>query len=391
MSWLAKLAPSSSVWAHRLALAALVVLAGVVASVTLPRLGLIPADLEERFAKAELNLIFSAYAALLAVVVAWRAGSRREGRHMSLLLGYVAACMALSVVPSGHSELWRRLTFSAFWMGAIVEGFKFWTSFPVAVTAEAVDSLLERAPGRGFLAMADRVTARVTGALVGTTWAKVVFTVLALGFAYQLVGPGSHRYNILSDFVRPTASPRAVEILLAVSGGLVIITLVGVAWTGFRLADREQRKRVLWIVLSQLTVAGFTVASLMLPLLDLMTGSEVVGFLRGVLAVVYHPAVWFVDLSGFAVAIFYSGAFDLRPIISKTTVYGALFLTLTLLFATVEQLAQSVLTNRLGIPDGFGAWLGAGTIAVAMGPIRERLERFIRGLGQALEKELEQP
>jgi NADH:ubiquinone oxidoreductase subunit 6 (subunit J) len=179
-----------------------------------------------------------------------------------------------------------------------------------------------------------------------------------------------------------------VEALLDLSGGVVILTIVAVAWTGFRLASDEERRRMLWIVLAQLTVAGFTVASLMLSLLWNFTGSEAIRFLRAFFGVVYHPLIWFVDLSGFALAIFYAGAFDLRPVINKTTVYGGLFLVLTFLFATVEQVAQNLLTDRLGVPDGFGAWLGAGTIAVAMGPVRERLERFIRGLGRALAEDL---
>jgi hypothetical protein len=163
---------------------------------------------------------------------------------------------------------------------------------------------------------------------------------------------------------------------------------VAVAWTTFRLAGDDERRRALWIVLAQLTVAGFTAASLLLSLLLDLTGSDTIRFLRSFFVVVYHPLIWFVDLSGFALAIFYSGAFDLRPIINKTTVYGGLFLVLTFLFATVEQLAQNLLTDRLGVPDGFGAWLGAGTIAVAMGPVRERLERAMKRLGRALDDEL---
>jgi len=56
-----------------------------------------------------------------------------------------------------------------------------------------------------------------------------------------------------------------------------------------------------------------------LALLESFTGSAVIRAMLGVFNVAYHPLVWFVDLSGFAVAIFYSGAFDLRPILNKTT------------------------------------------------------------------------
>ncbi|MDP2959613.1 MAG: hypothetical protein Q8N53_24625 [Longimicrobiales bacterium] len=388
MRWLAKVSPGESVWAHRALVATLVVFAGVVAARTIPDLGLIPADLERRFVKAELNLVFAAYAAMLGLVVTWRVGQRRDGRHLSLLLVYVATCMSLSVVPSGDAEMWRRVAFAVCWMGAIVEGFKFWTSFPLSVTREGVEGLLGRAHARGWLPSADRFTARTTAALVGTLWGKAAFTVAGFGFAYRLVGPGSHRFNILSDQIRPTGQPVPVEALLDVAGAVVILTIVAVAWTGFRLANEEERRRVLWIVLAQLTVAGFTVTSVTLALLESFTGSAVIRGMLGFFNVAYHPLVWFVDLSGFAVAIFYSGAFDLRPILNKTTVYGGLFLILTFLFATVEEVVETLLTDRLDLPAGLGAWLGAGTIAVAMGPVRERLERFIKGLGHALEKDL---
>ncbi len=125
-----------------------------------------------RFVKAELNLLFSAYAAFLALAVAWRVGGQSAGRHLGLLLAYIAACMALSVVPSGTLELWRQIAFGVCWMGAIVEGFKFWTAFPRPVRPSDVQGLLARARRKGWLPLADRVTARTTAVLVGTLWGK---------------------------------------------------------------------------------------------------------------------------------------------------------------------------------------------------------------------------
>ena len=118
MRWIENVSPGESVWVHRALVATLVLFAGVVAARTIPDLGLIPADLERRFVKAELNLVFAAYAAMLGLVVTWRVGQRRDGRHLSLLLVYVATCMALSVVPSGDSEMWRRVAFAVCWMGS---------------------------------------------------------------------------------------------------------------------------------------------------------------------------------------------------------------------------------------------------------------------------------
>lgn len=383
------LRPATSQWAHRAVIAALAATCGVAVAGAVPELALLPPDLKRRFVLGPLNLVFSGYALLLAVVVTWRTGSRREGRHLALMLGYVAACMALSVVPRGTAEPWRQAAFAVLWMGAIVEGLKFFTTFPRPMTPEGVAALLARGGRGGILAALDRAVTRTAAVLVGTLWGKAAFTAAALGFAFRLVSEGSYRYNILSGFVRPSGLPVPVEVLLDLSGGVVILTIAAVAWTGFRLAGEDDRRRVLWIVLAQVTVAVFTLASLSLALLQGITGSPAISFLRELFALVYHPLIWFVDLSGFALAIFHSGAFDLRPVITRTTVYGGLFLTLTFLFATVEELAQNLITERLGVPDGFGAWLGAGSIAAAMGPIRERLERLIKRMNQALDRELE--
>lgn len=381
--------PATSRWAHGAVIAALAASCAVVIARTVPELALLPPDLERRFVLGPLNLIFSGYALLLAVVVTWRTGSRREGRHLALMLGYVAACMALSVVPRGAAEGWRQAAFGLLWMGAIVEGLKFFTAFPRPVTPEGVSALLARSNRRGLLAALDRFVARLVRILVATLWGKAAFTAAALGFAYRLVGEGSHRYNMLSGFLRPSGLLMPVEVLLDVAGGVVILTVAAMAWTGFRMADEEDRRRVLWIVLAQVTVAAFTLASLSLSLLQGLTDSHTIGVVRRFFAAVYHPFIWFVDLSGFALAIFHSGAFDLRPVINRTTLYGGLFLTLTFLFAAVEELAQSLVTERLGVPDGLGAWLGAGSIAAAMGPIRERLERLLKGMNRALQQELE--
>lgn len=389
MSWAQNVKPGTSTWALRILVTGLVLGAVAVALHTLPELGQIPADLERRFVLAELNLIFSAYAAFLALAVAWRVGGQSEGRHLAMMLAYIAACMALSVVPSGDSELWRRAAFGICWMGAIVEGFKFWTTFPRPVRPVDVEALLARNRRKGWLPLADRFTARTTALLVRTQWAKVLFTVAAFGFAFRLVRPGSHGYNILSDPTAPALRDVPLQIALDLMGAAVILLIVGVAWTGFRLATDDERKRVLWIVFTQLTVAGFTATSVAFWVLGDLTGSPVVLGMEGVFHALYHPVVWFVDLTGFAVAILYSGAFDLRPLINKTTIYGGLFLTLTLLFATVEEVAENVLAQRLQLPDGVGTWMGAAVIALAMGPVHKKLDKTIKGIGEALGKDLE--
>ena len=48
-------------------------------------------------------------------------------------------------------------------------------------------------------------------------------------------------------------------------------------------------------------------------------------------------------------------------------VHGGLFLVLTVLFATVEEIAETMLARRLEVPDGVGAWMGAAATRFASG------------------------
>ncbi|MGD8319696.1 MAG: hypothetical protein PVJ02_04565, partial [Gemmatimonadota bacterium] len=102
-------------------------------------------------------------------------------------------------------------------------------------------------------------------------------------------------------------------------------------------------------------------------------------------AATYAPFTAAINLTGVALAIFYHGALDLRPVINKTTAYSLMFITLTVLFAGVEEAVQSLLTARLGIANGIGSWIGAGVVAVAFGPIHSKIDTTLKRVGRALE------
>ena len=95
-----------------------------------------------------------------------------------------------------------------------------------------------------------------------------------------------------------------------------------------------------------------------------MTDIEALRTMMSAVGDVWLPVIWFTGLAGFAVAILYSGAFDVRPLIDETTVYDTLGILDIVLFAAVESLVSEVVEARLGLPDTVGAAL-SGTIVGA--------------------------
>ena len=69
-------------------------------------------------------------------------------------------------------------------------------------------------------------------------------------------------------------------------------------------------------------------------------------------------------------AILYSGAFDVRPLINKTTVYGTLSVLFIVLFAVVESLVSELIEARLGLPNMLGAGLSSALVAAIVLPLR---------------------
>lgn len=86
-----------------------------------------------------------------------------------------------------------------------------------------------------------------------------------------------------------------------------------------------------------------------------------------------------------SVAVFYSGALDPRLVIRTTTLYGLLGSILIFLFGAVEITISNLLTERMALPEGTGAWIAGGTIAMAFGPLRSRIKAATdRFLGERL-------
>ena len=359
-------------------------------ALTIPEIGLLPPDTPRWFEATWLNLAFAAYAGVLAGFVGWKVGGRPEGRYLSLLLACIAVVMALKPVPAGQVELWRVVVFSLCWVGAFVQGLRFWSTFPQPMDLGKVAELSTR-PGASLVERVNRAGARSVGVVLGGWVGRSAFGIGAIGFALLLAAPGPHSWWSPTPAVDAVAlggleiSSPWVSTPLILAALAAIAVSAAFAYTGYRLADQAHRRQVLWIVVAQVAIAFWTVMAAILRILSGVAPSGPIAALEWFFGLTTHGVVWFVNLTGFALAIFYSGAFDLRPIINKTTLYGASLVSLTLVFAGVEQLVESQVLTRFELPDGLGTWLGATAVALVMGPIHMRLQGAVRSLGATLE------
>jgi hypothetical protein len=137
-------------------------------------------------------------------------------------------------------------------------------------------------------------------------------------------------------------------------------------------------------MLAHLVTAFLAAMTLGLLILNVFTHSAVLEFLERAFTLAFHPVGWAVTLTGYALALFLSGAFDLRPVIGRSTLYGASLVCLTFLFAVVEEVVEAQLATRVALPEGMGTWAGAASIALLLGPIRNKVEqvmqKFLPGL-----------
>jgi hypothetical protein len=88
-----------------------------------------------------------------------------------------------------------------------------------------------------------------------------------------------------------------------------------------------------------------------------------------------------VTLLGFA--ILYHGAIDPALLVRGTIVYSLIAIMLTAVFVTLEGLLSQFLGDRIGLPRGAGAWLGAFAAALAFGPVRTLVERRVRAVARS--------
>ncbi len=78
-----------------------------------------------------------------------------------------------------------------------------------------------------------------------------------------------------------------------------------------------------------------------------------------------------------AYAVFFGGAAGPQLVIRRATVYGALGAIFLFLFAGFGNVAEGFVEGSLGLPGGIGPMVTGGVLALAMFPLKKRMDRFV--------------
>lgn len=144
----------------------------------------------------------------------------------------------------------------------------------------------------------------------------------------------------------------------------------------YAVCSDEERRRALWVVEGFLLALapGVVVEAVLMPLVminvpvtEWFMGSYVLAAASGAIALVICLAI----------AIFHSGSFDAALVIRRTTVYSAIVVILTGAFAAVENVVTNAIAARTALPANTGAMIAAVVVALAFGPLRDKLKALV--------------
>lgn len=281
--------------------------------------------------------------AVLSLVVAWRVGHRGEVLMAGLFLAVYAVWAGV-----GGNVLFRGES----WIGPVMVlldglthaiGIRFTQLFPRPVTAAEVAQL-----GRGRFR---KLVSPVLGALTRPRffW-PFAFVFEATG---RMIGTSGSYYAHL----------------------LIWLTLATVyLYASYRHGSQEDRRRIFWImegVVVFLAIELLWVAELSLQALGVI--SLDLAFWSRWQSVVEAWA----SLTCFALAIFYSGAFDSGLILRRTTVLSVTGALAVIIFITLETTVGEILTDMLGLNTRVGDIAIGVVAALAFRPLMDRIDRRV--------------
>lgn len=321
----------------------------------------------------------------LAALMLWKASDRPEGRALTLFLAFLAlfwgSLFRFLNVNATPDSLEVTLSYSSGWVSqtgllsfllTFAAFLRFSAVFPARLTA---DRLPDPRLKRFTLARAAR-RVRVAFLQPAVPW-------LAAATVYLL-----QRYvpRVLQSVTGLSPSEEQIPRALLL-GFLVAIVLMAVfavlamglgarnLATSYRLADREERSRVLWVVAGFVSAwwmvvgaAGLmTVAALLPGESDLLAAALPLAIFLGPLMIVL----------GAAVGILYSGAIDPALALEKSAIYGALGVLAVVAFAAVENVVSELVEAWLQLPGFVGPMAAGGLVAMALLPLRGILRKWI--------------
>lgn len=206
------------------------------------------------------------------------------------------------------------------------------------------------------------------------------------------------------------AAPRAIWI---VPVGLAVAVVVGrqpiwyaLPWLGaalfdglrflrlnFASASQPERRRVFWAYTGLLASASTAILFALAVTLGRILGCggpgpgafcRIVAFQDWMLLLPLPTLAVFL-----AVAVFYSGAVDSALVLRRTTVFSGVVILLVFVFGIVEHFLSQAFATRL--PDGAATVFAAGTLALAMHPVKTLCERGVVGVLRVMIGDAESP
>jgi hypothetical protein len=313
------------------------------------------------------HIAVSLAAAAFALALVWRAGQRPEARALALLLStaFFPSFSAASLGMPYPALVAMQGVLHWVYLGAFV---RFAALFPRPLTLDDLEGAAQaRAARRG---REPRAVGRMRWMLnPAAVWGGVA------GAAALAVGGTLTRQPL-------------VQVLLVPVLVWSLVRGLGLLRAGYAVADPVGQRRILWVVQGLYTMLWLGVV---------MVGSIGYGILEGYRAVrdgvapdqitipagvlatvaVTQSLAVLVMMLCFAFAIFFQGALDPALALRRTTIYGGLAVCGALLFAAVENAASSLLAGMLGMSEGMGAAVAGGVVALAFGPLRDRIARVV--------------
>jgi hypothetical protein len=304
-------------------------------------------------------------AAMLALVLIWRTGERPDTRALALffvflpLFNFDSPLRNLGVLGDSRVvDSAATVLGAATWWLALAAFLRFSAVFPRPLT-----------PAHLHAAGLPR-------------WRSRLLDAKAVWVSALLLGLLSGSLGVLMETGAGVPLP-----LTAILFALLLALIVGFLWTivqgvrhlriRYRTSGPADRRRILWVVQGfflAMWAIFIGIAGLLPAALAAAAEAPWIWPTLPVLAIAAAPLVITVFL---AIAIFYDGAIDPALVIRRTALYGAFGVVLTFLFAGVENLASSAIGARLGVPEGWAGWIGAGTVALVFGFARDGLSRLL--------------
>ncbi len=325
-----------------------------------------------------LTVLTAIGACVLALVLVARSWENPGARSLALFLAFLAAVwgsllrfLRVEVMEEGatinlSASGWEATLAVAGLLLATGAFVRFSTLFPIPLSSEVLS------PPKRISILRHLRVALFRPSVV---WGLVVLLVLVQQ------GLGRLFEGMIPSAPEGEAAPIGGAVIPFLIGQIVLIgilPLVGIGLgirnlaSGYGLATREDRKRVLWMVAGTSaagwmilgSISGFVLA-VALDLPDWVP----VGLL---ILLVLAPTVLVIACT---IALFYAGSVDPGLVLKRSTVFGALGALGIVLFAGLEEVLSEWVASRMGLPGVVGSLLAGSVTGGVMILLRKTVGR----------------